>query len=86
MFDIVNAFEMPSIRWLCRVRSLNAVVDQYDIVLISLENMSKTINGDTSNKAAGLLDFFQKGTTLLVLTIWTPNNFLPNSCRRRLNF
>ena len=55
--------------WLCRLRSLNAVVDQYDVVLISLQDISKTTNGDTSTKAAGLLDFFQEGTALLALWI-----------------
>ena len=25
-------------------------------------------------------------TQKVVLTLWTPSNFLPNSCRRRLNF
>ena len=51
------------------MRSLNAVVDQYEVVLTSLEDMSKTTDGDASTKAAGLLEFFQKGTTLLVLRI-----------------
>ena len=31
--------------------------------------MRKTTNGDKPSKAAGLVDFFQKGTTLLVLRI-----------------
>ena len=52
------------------MRSLNAVVvDQYEVVLISLEDMSKTTDGDASTKAAGLLEFFQNGTTLLLLRI-----------------
>ena len=55
MFDIANTYEVPRslkplypTRWLCRVLSLKAVVDQYDVILISLENMRKTTNGDTS--------------------------------------
>ena len=57
MFDIANAYEMPRslkplcpTRWLYRVRSLNAVGDQYDVVLTSLKGMSKSTNGDISTK------------------------------------
>jgi hypothetical protein len=55
-------------RWLCRAKSLNAVLDQYDAVLTSLEDMSSTTS-ETGTKAAGLLQHFGKSTTILGLKI-----------------
>jgi hypothetical protein len=78
MFDDIasNVYESPSTlkplcptRWLCRVTSVNAVLNQYEAVLSSLEEMSSKANGETSTKAAGLLDQFRKGATVLALKI-----------------
>ena len=56
-------------RWLCRVRSITAVINQYDVVLTSLNEMGMTIHGAIATRAEGLHDYFQKGTTLLAIRI-----------------
>ena len=56
-------------RLLCRVRSITAVINQYDVVLTSLNEMGMTMHGAIATRAAGLHDYFQKGTTLLALRI-----------------
>jgi len=55
-------------RWLCRVRSVTAVLDQYEAVLNSLEEAASG-TGEVATKAAGLLDHFSKGVTVLGLKI-----------------
>lgn len=55
-------------RWLSRVRSITAVLNQYDAVLGSLEETASG-TGDTAAKASGLLDCFRKGVTVLGLKI-----------------
>lgn len=55
-------------RWLCRVRSVTAVLDQYEAVLNSLEEGASG-TGEVATKAAGLLDRFRKGVTVLGLKI-----------------
>lgn len=56
-------------RWLCRVRSVTAVLNQYEAVLSSLEEMSSGVHSETATKARGLLDRFQQGLTILGLKI-----------------
>ena len=56
-------------RWLCRVRSVTSVLDQYEAVLSSLEEMSSGVQSETATKARGLLDRFQQGSTILGLKI-----------------
>ena len=58
-----NAYDSPvtlkpisPTRWLCRTRSVTAVLDQYDAVLTSLEEMANAATSDTATKAACLLD------------------------------
>jgi hypothetical protein len=70
-----NMYESPSTlkpicptRWLCRVRSVTAVLNQYEAVLRSLEDAASG-TGDAAIKAAGLLDRFTKGVTVLGLKI-----------------
>ena len=45
------------------------MLDQYDAVLCSLEEMSKTASGETATKASGLLDRFSTGKTILGMKI-----------------
>nr|XP_054761170.1 zinc finger MYM-type protein 1-like [Lytechinus pictus] len=54
-------------RWLCRLPAIVSVMDNYDVVIVSLREMSKSGSGETSVKANGLLDRFDKGQTLLGL-------------------
>ena len=64
IFDVAtNAYDSPvtlkpicPTRWLCRTRSVTAVLDQYDAVLTSLEEMANAATSDTATKAACLLD------------------------------
>ena len=53
-------------RWLCRQSAVDSVVNNYGVVLESLEEMAKCV-GDTGTKANGLLDQFEKGEVLLAL-------------------
>jgi len=55
-------------RWLCRVRSVTAVLNQYEAVLCSLEETSSG-NGEVATKAGGLLDRFRKGVAVLGLRV-----------------
>jgi len=59
--------EYPT-RWLCHIRSVTAVLHQYDAVLCSLEE-SVSQTGEVATKAAGLLNRFKKGVTVLGLKI-----------------
>src|SRR6218665_3402608 len=54
-------------RWLRRVRSMASVIDQYEAVLSSLENLSTTGCGATATKATGLLSSFRNTVTILGL-------------------
>ena len=73
LFDTsANIYESPTTlkpicptRWLCRVRSLVSVLDQYEAVLTILEEMSTSGASETSIKAAGLLKRFSDGVTIL---------------------
>jgi hypothetical protein len=56
-------------RWLCRTPALQAVINQYTVVLESLADLSQSTNGDVATKANGLLDKFQQGHTLLLLNM-----------------
>jgi hypothetical protein len=78
IFDDVaaNAYESPTTlkplcptRWLCRVRSITAILHQYEAVLNSLEEMSSQTTGETATKASALLDRFRKASTILGLKI-----------------
>ncbi|KAK5874574.1 hypothetical protein PBY51_019510 [Eleginops maclovinus] len=53
-------------RWLMRVVAIQAVVDQYEKILVSLEEMASG-SSDTCITARGLLERFQKGHILLSL-------------------
>lgn len=53
-------------RWLMRVVAIQAVVDQYEKILVSLEEMAHG-SSDTCITARGLLERFQKGQVLLSL-------------------
>ncbi|XP_071817210.1 zinc finger MYM-type protein 1-like [Apostichopus japonicus] len=55
-------------RWLCRQAAVDAVIQNYEAILASLEEMSHGIS-DTSAKANGLLDRFQKAEVLLALKV-----------------
>ncbi|XP_072016938.1 zinc finger MYM-type protein 1-like [Amphiura filiformis] len=54
-------------RWLCRQSAVESVVNNYKVVLDSLETMAQSSTSDTATKANGLLDRFQKGEVLLAL-------------------
>jgi hypothetical protein len=78
IFDIgsANVYETPTTlkpicptRWLCRYKSICTVLDQYEAVLCSLEEMSGSSKTDTATKAAGLLARFQQGSTVCGLKI-----------------
>jgi len=77
MFDIAaNAYNSPSslkpicpTRWLCRVQSVSAVLDQYAAVLSSLEEISMEASGEMATKAAALLDRFSDGKAVIGLKI-----------------
>ncbi|KAI4803271.1 hypothetical protein KUCAC02_006822 [Chaenocephalus aceratus] len=57
------------IRWLVRLVAIQAVVGQYEKVLLSLEEMAASGSSDTCTTARGLLERFQKGHTLLCLLL-----------------
>jgi len=63
-------------RWLCRTPAIRCVVTQYKAVLRSLIKFSQSTKTESATKAAGLLDRFEKGQTLLMLsialTVFTP--------------
>ena len=75
MFDSAcNVYDSPKTikpicptRLLCRVRSMASVIDQYEAVLSSLENLSTTGCGATATKATGLLSSFRNTVTILGL-------------------
>jgi len=77
MFDIAaNAYNSPSslkpicpTRWLCRVQSVSAVLDQYAAVLSSIEEISMEASGEMATKAAALLDRFSDGKAVIGLKI-----------------
>jgi hypothetical protein len=48
---------------------VTSVLDQYEAVLSSLEEMSSGVQSETATKARGLLDRFQQGSTILGLKI-----------------
>ena len=50
-------------RWLCRLEAIQSALDQYPVVLQSLQEMASGVT-DTATKANGLLDRFQKGKSL----------------------
>ncbi|XP_072169903.1 zinc finger MYM-type protein 1-like [Diadema setosum] len=54
-------------RWLCRLPAIASVLDNYEIILCSLQELSTSGTGETSVKANGLFDRFEKGHTLLGL-------------------
>lgn len=56
-------------RWLVRLVAIQAVVGQYEKVLLSLEEMAASGSSDTCTTARGLLERFQKGHTLLCLLL-----------------
>jgi len=56
-------------RWLCRTPAIRCVVLQYKSVLRSLEKFAQAGNADSAAKSAGLLDRFEKGSTLIMLMI-----------------
>ena len=55
-------------RWLCRLEAIQSALDQYPVVLQSLQEMASGVT-DTATKANGLLDRFQKGKVFLGLTM-----------------
>lgn len=56
-------------RWTVRSPAIQTVLQQYEPVLGSLEEMSAGSGSDTATKARGLLEKFQKGTTVLGLLV-----------------
>lgn len=76
-FDIAaNAYDSPRslkpvcpTRWLCRVQSVTAVLDQYAAVLDSLEEIKITATGEMATKASALLERFSNGKAVLGLKI-----------------
>ena len=55
-------------RWLCRLEAIQSALDQYPVVLQSLQEMASGVT-NTATKANGLLDRFQKGKVFLGLTM-----------------
>ena len=55
-------------RWLCRLEAIQSALDQYPVVLQSLQEMASGVT-DTATKTNGLLDRFQKGKVFLGLTM-----------------
>ena len=55
-------------RWLCRLEAIQSALDQYPVVLQSLQEMASGVT-DTATKANGLLDRFLKGKFFLGLTM-----------------
>lgn len=62
-------------RWLTRVSSVTSVIDHYETVLTSLEMMAAQ-KTDTGCKSRGLLEQFNKGSTVLglqlIIKVFTP--------------
>lgn len=56
-------------RWLTRVSAVSSVLDQYAVVLASLESYSKEVKDEPAAKARGLLNQLQQGTTVLGLKV-----------------
>jgi len=56
-------------RWLQRMGPVQAVIGQYEEVLLSLEEIAASGSSDTCRTARGLLERFQKGQTLLCLLL-----------------
>lgn len=56
-------------RWVVRISAIRAVLGQYEAVLLSLEEMASSGYSETTIKARGLLERFQKGTTVLGLLL-----------------
>lgn len=56
-------------RWTVQVAAVHSVLKQYEAVLLSLEEMASTGSSQTTTKANGLLDRFQKGNTVLGLQL-----------------
>lgn len=54
-------------RWLCRLPAITSVLDNYEAVVESLEEVATSSTSDSATKANGLLDRFQKGATFLAL-------------------
>ena len=53
-------------RWTVRVKAINHVLQQYESILQALEEMASS-HGDSASRAAGLLEQFRQGNTLLAL-------------------
>lgn len=47
-------------RWLCRVSAIYSVLDQYGVVLASLESYESAISNEAATKVRGLLNQFRK--------------------------
>jgi hypothetical protein len=56
-------------RWLTRVSAVSSVLNQYAVVLASLESHSTEVTDEAAAKARGLLNQFQQGTTALGLKV-----------------
>jgi len=56
-------------RWLCRVSAVSSVLDQYGVVLASLEAYEGEISNEAATKVRGLLNQFRKSTTTLGLKV-----------------
>uniref|UniRef100_A0A3B5QLP4 TTF-type domain-containing protein n=1 Tax=Xiphophorus maculatus TaxID=8083 RepID=A0A3B5QLP4_XIPMA len=57
-------------RWTVRGQAVQVVLNEYEAILNSLEEMA-SLGSDTSTRANGLLERFQKGKTILGLNIAT---------------
>ena len=66
------------------IHKLEVLPEVNELVLISGLEMSR--NTTRSVNTSTILDQPTLNDNTPVLTLWTPSNFLPNSCRRRLNF
>jgi len=56
-------------RWLVRVPAINATLQQYQLILRTLDEAKANCRPEVSAKASGLLDRFQAGSTLLCLNM-----------------
>ena len=56
-------------RWLVRVPAINATLQQYQLILRTLDEAKANCRPEVSAKVSGLLDRFQAGSTLLCLNM-----------------
>jgi len=56
-------------RWLVRVKAINATLDQYSLILESLEEAKSSCSPEVSTRASGLLARFKDPATLLGLNM-----------------